>query len=179
MATKTCTNCKTERDVTQFGKKGKSSWCKPCDSEYAKKYRAANKAKLAAKRAEWEEKNADKMKDYYKDYYNKHREAILINKHDYHIANKQHINDRQKRWYIENAEWVKARVNARIDNMNDAEKETERRKRNEYELRRLRSDLDFKMRKILSSRKMTMQWNCLGAILIPSRLILNSSSQRP
>lgn len=67
METKTCTKCKQEREVSQFGFKSRekgllNSHCNPCRA-------------LAAKR--WAAKNKDKVRD-------KHRE--------YRLENKEHIN---------------------------------------------------------------------------------------
>lgn len=48
---KKCTKCGVEKSVDCFalqqrGKYGRSSWCKPCRSDYGKKYREDNCAKL-------------------------------------------------------------------------------------------------------------------------------------
>lgn len=51
--TKTCTLCKLEKPLNEFGnlkrgKKGKNSWCKPCAAAYRKNWVASNPDKYDA-----------------------------------------------------------------------------------------------------------------------------------
>lgn len=62
---KTCTVCKTEKDLSEFGKQKSSSTgirsaCKKCHTEKAKLYAAKNKPKVAAYHALHYERNKEK-----------------------------------------------------------------------------------------------------------------------
>ena len=51
--TKVCTRCKKRRKLDLFyrdksAKDGRSPWCRPCESEYAKEYRARKQAEASA-----------------------------------------------------------------------------------------------------------------------------------
>ena len=77
---KTCSKCKIEKEITEFGRDGKRhrSECKRCRSEYAKRVYEANK------------------------------EAILEDRKRFYIENKERIEKRKKKYRKENIEKVKA-----------------------------------------------------------------------
>jgi len=88
MQTKTCTNCKTEKLLTDFfkcqnGKYGVESRCKKCERERVKKWEEENQDRVK----EWRLKNRKKIAEYKKDYYQK---------------NKASINAKSRRWAREN-----------------------------------------------------------------------------
>ena len=74
--TKICTKCKKKKPATlEFfhkqpgGKFNLKAHCKVCQKKYKKKYREANKEKIAKSRKEWQENNKDKLKGYMKKYF--------------------------------------------------------------------------------------------------------------
>lgn len=91
--TKVCTKCKIEKELSEFGKKSAShdglrSGCKMCAAEHLRVYCAANKERLAARRREYDNKNAEKIAAYYREKRAADREGHREACRKYHSENK-------------------------------------------------------------------------------------------
>lgn len=93
---KTCTKCKTEKELIYFCKNkltpdGLSGWCKDCTKEY----RILNKSKLA-----------EYDKNYRKDYYNNNKDKIISNTNLYYKNNKDKCLKQKKKYYQNNKDKI-------------------------------------------------------------------------
>lgn len=83
MATKVCSKCKIEKDVSEFykdrrAKDGFTYLCKSCKSEYDKKWMSENIDKFMETRSRWirKDSNKEKVREYMKQYRDKNRDKI-------------------------------------------------------------------------------------------------------
>jgi hypothetical protein len=96
MATKKCSKCGIERDISEFnkdertnikkrGKDGLRSSCKYCDQEYNKQYRKTHKEEDKLYR----EKNKEKLQEYAKEYRSKlDKNKVKEYNQNYYVENK-------------------------------------------------------------------------------------------
>ena len=117
MNSKVCTTCKSEKEISKFGKKksgkfGVASQCKSCKNEFNKQYYKDNKESfkeyyeykkdfILEKKKEYRQNNKEKIKEYYennkekkKEYYEDRKEFILEKRKEYYENNKECINKR-------------------------------------------------------------------------------------
>ncbi len=112
-----CSKCSYLGEDSEFAVN--YSQCKPCRAEYKRKYRLANKEKIASYSREYYVANkheiASKTGKYYQDnkeaiaskskeYRSVNREDILAKKREYYEANKKKIAEGGRKYYQENKE---------------------------------------------------------------------------
>ena len=112
-ATKTCTKCKEEKELTEFGKDksgkdGVRASCKTCAKAASK---AASKA--------WNEANKEKRKAARKAYYEANKEKEKAQKKAYREANPEKVKAQQKAWYEANPDLYEMRSIIRRANRGD------------------------------------------------------------
>jgi hypothetical protein len=156
MKTKTCTKCKKEKTLNQFGKDKKTKdklnyWCRECN----KKYRNKNKEKITEYRKEhkeerkkWYREHREEIKEYNKKHnekrskymrmwYQKHKIKILKKRkkyfHDYRQTHKKEIIKYRKEYYQKHKKDILL-------------------KRKHYKRDRLKTDLNFKITQYLRTR---------------------------
>lgn len=111
---KTCTKCKEEKDLSEFGKRSGAqshlynSWCKSCRS-------AGNAARLndryhnepgfKDKMQEWRDANPDKIKEYRAKEYQKHRQAYLDRASAWTKANPALVSQIKRRYKSKRKVW--------------------------------------------------------------------------
>ena len=104
MAVKTCTKCKVEKDIEEFGncrsnKDGKNYKCKLCMDEY----NADNKERTNKNRRQYYKDNKDKIKKYADKYKAGNKERINESRKQYRIDNK----DKIKKYADDNKDKIK------------------------------------------------------------------------
>jgi hypothetical protein len=128
MNSKVCTTCKSEKEISKFGKKksgkfGVASQCKSCKNEFNKQYYKDNKESfkeyyeykkdfILEKKKEYRQNNKEKIKEYYennkekkKEYYEDRKEFILEKRKEYYENNKE----KAKEYYENNKECINKR----------------------------------------------------------------------
>jgi hypothetical protein len=125
MTTKTCTNCKTEKPITEFRfRKSQNNYyaiCKQCQNEYNKKYHETHKEEQKQRCKAYYEQNKEQQKQYKKEYYQLNKEYFsdlrkqdYILKKDYYIAkaktyyncNKDICKKRRRKYHLLNKEYM-------------------------------------------------------------------------
>lgn len=81
-----------------------SGECPTCVTERAAAWCAENKERRAAKKVEWNEKNAEKMRDCYRQYHEVHRKEKNKLSRDWHHANRERAIARGSTWQKANPE---------------------------------------------------------------------------
>jgi hypothetical protein len=79
-------------------------------SEYNKRYKAANKVAIAASNKKYRADNKEATLEYNKKYYQAHKEAILASQKKHYEANKEAVLERQKKYNADNKEHIAART---------------------------------------------------------------------
>lgn len=107
MATKICSKCKEEKDVSEFykdkkKKDGLTCWCKIC----SKKHEKENKDRVLIKKKEYYFKNIENIKKYRKTYYKNNKEIIKTNSINRNKNNKEHKSITDREYYIKNKEKI-------------------------------------------------------------------------
>jgi len=102
--TKTCCNCKIEKDINMFNKAiankdGRNGTCKICRAKYKKEYRQINKIEIAEKKKEFYNDNKEIISEKSKKSYIKNRVSILEYQSNYSKENKKLIAIRRKKYY--------------------------------------------------------------------------------
>ena len=110
---KTCSNCKTEKPLTEFSKDrskkdGTRNYCKCCAKARNKAYYEANREKEKARKKAWREANPEKIKAWRE----ANREKIRAREKAWQEANREKEKARKKAYYEANREKVKDRVKA-------------------------------------------------------------------
>lgn len=116
--TKVCTKCKNELLLGLFGKDKKAKdglaySCKECyrqyyrnvrkqKLEYARKYRAENKEKIALWKKEHYENNKEEINRYKKEWYQKNKEHVLQRMKEYRTENHEEIKRRKRIYNFKN-----------------------------------------------------------------------------
>ncbi len=97
MTTKTCSACKQEKTLTEFGvrrasKDGRSPVCKPCNNEKSKDWRSKNPGGNTESVKQWKLRNPDKVKGYAAKRRQDRPEvaAVVWRKHRYGIIESQY-----------------------------------------------------------------------------------------
>ena len=102
MQTKTCTKCKETKPVSEFNKNrrtkdGLMGWCKPCTSEEGRRYREANKEKVAESHRRYREANKEKIAETSRRYYEANKERLLELQRKRVEANREQCNRQSSR----------------------------------------------------------------------------------
>ena len=102
MANKTCTKCRESKPLEQFSrnsrtKDGYRSSCKLCQADYQKKWREANREKLAAQKKAYYEANRAKALDCNRAWREANKERYAARKKEYLKAYRQTAEGRAKR----------------------------------------------------------------------------------
>jgi len=119
---KKCSECKTEKDVSEFYRDGRKEGeyraaCKECtrkkgcaygslNKQKRRDYYQKNKEKIDNKKQEYAEKNKEKILEYQREYRKKNKEKISLNKKKYYLENKERIEAYKKEKYEQNKEPV-------------------------------------------------------------------------
>tara|TARA_R110002033_G_scaffold115159_1_gene159867 strand:- start:38 stop:727 length:690 start_codon:yes stop_codon:yes gene_type:complete len=108
---KTCTKCKVEKELVDFGKHKLSKGgyhlrCKSCRNEYY----LNNKEILKVKRREYIKRNKEKLKYKTKKYYEANKKKIRESHKKYQEANKEKIKEKAKQYAEANKEKIKEDV---------------------------------------------------------------------
>jgi predicted ATPase len=126
-----CTKCNEEKELALMTKK--ESICKNCDCIRSKKYREANREKVAQKK---------------KGYYEKHKEEINQKCREYYEENKEELRQKGKEYRENNLEKIKEyQTEYREENKEEINK-----KKMDYKRKRLAEDPLFKLIDGLRSR---------------------------
>jgi len=108
---KTCSKCKVEKSVNDFGLKNTSkdklnNYCKNCVKDISinryKKLLERNEQSWKIKRKEWQIKNSEKLILYQKKYRQEKKEELKIKKKEYYLKNKDYIIEKNKKYRCEN-----------------------------------------------------------------------------
>lgn len=122
---KICNRCNTNKDNTDFSKKGRnkdglSNWCKCCSKEYLKLYYINNKESLNGKNRENYYKNVENYKLKSKEYREKNKEYYSEYFKEYYLDNKEKLNEYKKEYYQENKpEYLERSKSWRENNVNE------------------------------------------------------------
>lgn len=147
---KTCTKCKQEKPLDQFGKhSGKKSAksgirpaCKQCEIDYAKAFAAANPEVIRERKRRYKERHPEKVSQWAKTHRAKHREKLDAYSRQYRLSNKEKIAEINRLYRLNNlelkkkkdAEWAKknpdkVRESSRRYRLNNPEKAKQNGKR--------------------------------------------------
>lgn len=112
MNKKTCTKCKVEKDLNDFGKApankdGLRGSCKTCDKKYKKKHYQNNKEELKVKHKIYRENNKENKSIYNKQYRQDNSEKVATYQKEYREANINSLKDSKKQYQINNVESIK------------------------------------------------------------------------
>ena len=137
-ALKVCSRCGEAKVSGDFGKctaarDGLQAFCKKCQSQISKVWRASNVNKIKKNREGWRERNSEKE-----------RETVRA----WQRAHPKKVRDIIKKWNSENKERIK--VNKKIWELANPEKV--KKNRNKYQKSRYDRDENFKIRKTLRTR---------------------------
>lgn len=115
--TKVCKKCGVEKPFSEFIKEkrhrdGLSSQCKSCNAERYKKYRSANKEKVAESKKKYKETHIEKIREYRRKWYASNPEKSKKNSLKWVEANIEHVRERNRKWHKENSE--RSKENYRI-----------------------------------------------------------------
>jgi len=103
----------TLRDGKPCKKCGTSDWygtgrCKQCSHQYSKRWKQANKAKVADRNRAYQQANKSKVADQKRAWHQANKSRIANQKRAYRQANKSNIADRVRAWHQANPDKVKA-----------------------------------------------------------------------
>jgi Zn ribbon nucleic-acid-binding protein len=127
--TKVCPVCEKEKDLNDFGKKGRGldNTCKKCRAAKAREHYKNNKEKLKARINKYRKENREKILKRKSEYRKKNRELLakkqreyvknnpiekernILRSKKYREANPEKVKANRKKHYQENAEKIKAR----------------------------------------------------------------------
>lgn len=130
---KSCTRCKAEKPKAEFPKRKQSKdglhpECRACVSIFQKKYRLANKDKIAENRRAWLKANPDKVASYAEKFNELHPGRRAEYQRRYQEANPEKVAAAIRLWSSKNAE--------RISQTSKAWNQANQEKVNEYVRRR-------------------------------------------
>ena len=121
---KQCSKCKQGKNLAEFGKNkstrdGLQSACKACKNAHNRRYRAANREKVAGYNHKWEQANPEKaveckrkwaqanpkkVVEYARKYRAANLEKVADRKRKHYAANRERIIDNQRKYYAANPE---------------------------------------------------------------------------
>jgi len=107
---KHCCRCALVKSAEHFAsnrrtKDGLQVWCKPCSAEYQRE----NKARIRAKRAEWENINRERRVQARKEYYTKNKARIDARNSQYVRENRERVAAYKRQWAQGNREQLRKR----------------------------------------------------------------------
>lgn len=149
-STKICTKCETVQPLTNFNRStqnrdGYRGWCKSCQAEYHRQYRAQNKDAIRARQRQWEQDNPDKVRA------SRNKPEVKRRKREtdrrYNEANRERIQEVSRRWYEENRRDVIARACNWYQENKERKAEYDRQYGKENSLRRLAIGRAYRARK--------------------------------
>lgn len=114
-STKRCPKCGEAKALSEFGKHRKKkdgirSHCKACEAEYIRKYRQANKERIAETSRAYQQANKERIKQrraiYVRQHYAANKERILEKNAQYREANRERVNNRKREYAQENKERI-------------------------------------------------------------------------
>lgn len=124
---KTCTKCKIEKELGEFGlckksKGGLKSNCKECRSIEGKEYVLNNKQKIKEyklknyeyikkKNREYYLKNKESISEKFKTYKSNNKDIIKIKRREKYLINKEKISDKCKEYRLKNSDKIKLAKN--------------------------------------------------------------------
>lgn len=163
--TKKCTKCNTKRGIEFFYKNkltkdGLQFHCKLCNKDYNKnnkekiskkaseKYQINKEFKLL-KNKEWRERNKEKRHDYMKSYLEKNKENIKKSRKKHYENNKERLKKDKEKYYEKNKDNILIRQKERYNKIKSNSEF--KKKRNDYEKKKLDSDKKFRFVKSLRS----------------------------
>lgn len=102
MTSKTCTKCKETKQAAGFykqkdGKYGLASRCKDCHNDTVRRYREANKEKIAERDRRYKEANKEKVAEYQRRYKEANKERLAEEARRHYEANKEQYHRKSKR----------------------------------------------------------------------------------
>ena len=111
MTTKTCTKCKNEKPISDFGKIYKNKdvvrpACKLCCAEMLKIWKQKNRHRHALHSQTWRSKNSKRHSDYSKKWYQDNRERALVRERNRYKSNPDATKQSAKMWKKANKEKV-------------------------------------------------------------------------
>ncbi len=102
---KTCTACRTEMSVDNFGKKGmrygKQAYqtkCKPCRGNYDKQRYNDDSSKILERNKDYYNRNRTKIMDQHREYIENNRDSIILKRKLYYENNKEMINKKHQEY---------------------------------------------------------------------------------
>jgi hypothetical protein len=103
MEVKTCSKCRVEKSVEEFGKNkrctdGYQFSCRLCTSDAKKEYYAKNKERVLNDTKRWYEKNKEKRAISKKNYRQANKDAVAKQRKEYCAANRVKRNEWNKAW---------------------------------------------------------------------------------
>lgn len=141
MKTKTCSECKIERDVSLFYKRHNTdslqSWCKFCVKKYKNNYNKLHRLKLLKI-----------YREYSKKYHKKHKRDISSRHKKWYKLNRLRILNRTKKYYQKNKDKKKQYSLKNKDKISKRMKKykiVNKIKLNKYRKNLLKTDINFKM----------------------------------
>jgi len=172
--TKTCNKCHLEKPLSKFPLRNKLKEtyrceCRSCRITLTKTYRNNNRDLIQKRRKIHYEKNKEKIKQYSKSCYYINRESIAHKGKEYRQRKSEEISERRKKYYIKNKNilqqkskeyQIKNRESIRKQRKKyyqlhydriKANRKDRRSKTNAAKRERLKNDINFRIRTILSS----------------------------
>lgn len=117
---KKCSRCNTEKPLTEFrknarSKDGLSVWCKDCEKQYDREYRAKHKEEISMKGKLRYAENRDKVlkkqkqryhehKDKFKEYREKNKDYIKEWQAEYRATHREELKEYYREYYLQRAE---------------------------------------------------------------------------
>ena len=105
--TKVCTKCNEEKEIALMAKK--ESICKNCDCIRSKKYREANRDKVAQKKRGYYEKHKEEINQKWREYYEENKEELCQKVKEYIKTHKEEKAARDKKYAENHKEEIAAR----------------------------------------------------------------------
>jgi 5-methylcytosine-specific restriction endonuclease McrA len=129
---KTCTKCNKLKPFSEFvkskhNKGGYYPSCKECKNKQGKKYRQANKEKLAENNKDYYQRNKENVNEKQKKHYYLNKDKIYERSLKYRRTNKEKVNEWAKNYRQDNKEKVAETV--KKSRLNNIEKAIERERR--------------------------------------------------
>ena len=100
---KKCSACHQVKDLGSFNKDrsrkdGHTHRCGDCNRERQRRYDAANRDEILAKKRQYHEANRDEISERQRQYYEANRDELLEQKRQYYEANPDKVRERKSKW---------------------------------------------------------------------------------
>ena len=157
MITKVCKECKKEKPISEFYKRGERyvSCCAKCTQIACKEYYKKNRERLLNRAKKNHLGNRERNRKRFKKYYIENKEKMSQDSKEYYIENKEEISKQQKTRYQENGERIREERKQYCKKNKDRIKQyahIDKPNRNRKRRQKYKTDIKYKIEIILRSR---------------------------